>query len=64
MQSMEDGHSLSTSGLYVTPSAAGDYGAYMTHLEALPYQDGPELFGLHPNADITFSRQVSTGTAA
>ena len=26
---------------------------YLTYIESLPLTDTPEIFGLHPNADIT-----------
>jgi dynein heavy chain len=38
--------------------------AFRAAIEALPVQESPEIYGLHPNADLTFrTLQVGAGTA-
>ena len=34
--------------------AGTDVEVYRAAIEELPLQEGPEVFGLHPNADLTF----------
>ena len=31
-----------------------EHSDYVRYLETMPMEDSPELFGLHPNADLTF----------
>ena len=38
---------------YTVPSGA-DIDNYRKAIEGLPDQESPEIFGLHPNADLTF----------
>jgi dynein heavy chain len=49
---IEDGYKFSTSGLYYAPEN-GDLASYLAYIRQLPFSEGPELFGLHDNADIT-----------
>ena len=37
---------------YKIPKCA-NLGQYREYIDALPLNDSPEAFGLHPNADIT-----------
>jgi len=43
-------------GVYYAPEA-DDIKSYRQYLEQLPYNDDPEIFGMHDNANIAF--QVS-----
>jgi len=43
----------SDSGLYYAPSN-GPIEVYRDYIETLPLQDGPEVFGLHENANISY----------
>ena len=48
------------SGVRYTVPRGTDIENYRKAIEDLPGQEGPEIFGLHPNADLTFrSLQVS-----
>jgi len=57
-QVLQDDYTLSASGIYYAPPSGkrADYSAY---IETLPYQDDPEAFGMHENANISFQMQVS-----
>eukprot|EP00727_Mastigamoeba_balamuthi_P012891 m51a1_g8224 putative dynein heavy chain axonemal (4742) ;mRNA; r:111319-133683 len=48
---------LTPSGTYVSP-ADGTMREYMAHLRRFPIDDGPEAFGMHDNADLSY-RQAS-----
>ena len=39
--------------LYFIPTGDKSLAEFITHTEALPLTDGPEVFGLHMNAIIT-----------
>lgn len=53
---LEDGYRFSQSGTYYCP-APGPRTSFEAYVDSLPDQDGPEVFGMHPNADITFLQQ-------
>ncbi|XP_068199657.1 dynein axonemal heavy chain 5 isoform X2 [Antennarius striatus] len=47
---------------YVIPNAAKTVQEVLQHIEALPPVDTPEVFGLHPNADITYQTNLANET--
>ena len=47
-----DEYRFSPSGTYYAPPE-GPLGSYAEYVNSLPYTEGPELFGLHDNANIT-----------
>jgi dynein heavy chain len=49
---LDDDYKLSSSGLYVAPEDNG-YESTLDFVKALPLNAGPEVFGMHTNADIT-----------
>lgn len=51
----------SDSGSYYCP-AFGDLDSYRAYIDTLPLQDGPEVFGLHENANISYQKQESLNT--
>ncbi len=52
-ENLEDGYTYSESGRYYAP-AFGDLDSYRSYIDNLPIQDGPEVFGLHENANISY----------
>ncbi|XP_065911794.1 dynein axonemal heavy chain 6-like [Dysidea avara] len=53
---LEPGYTYSTSGVYYSPEA-DDIKSYRQYIEQLPYNDDPEIFGMHDNANIAFQTQ-------
>ena len=47
-------YSDAKSGVRYTVPRGGDIETFRKAIEDLPGQEGPEIFGLHPNADLTF----------
>jgi len=50
---LKDNYKYTPSGLYFAPPD-GKVDVYRDYVENLPINDGPEIFGLHDNANITF----------
>jgi len=55
---LNDDYKFSGSGIYYAPPT-GKRADYMKYVEGLPYQDDPEAFGMHENANISFQMQES-----
>lgn len=49
---LDDDYKFSVSGTYYAP-VKGGLNSYVEYIKSLPFSEGPELFGLHDNADIT-----------
>ncbi|XP_065685160.1 dynein axonemal heavy chain 1 isoform X1 [Hydra vulgaris] len=50
---------FSPSGIYRQQDLGADHKSYMEYILQLPINDAPEIFGLHENANITFSQNES-----
>ena len=52
---MEDGYPFSSSGTYksITVSEETPHVSYTLYIDSLPLNADPEVFGMHPNANIT-----------
>ena len=50
-----DSYSYSASGVYFPPSQPSVKG-YVEYVETLPFQDDPEIFGMHDNANLAYLR--------
>lgn len=49
---LSDSYKFSASGIYFAP-ANGPLSSYLEYIDALPMNEGPEIFGLHDNANIS-----------
>lgn len=56
-QVMTDTYKFSPSGIYYAPQP-GTIDEVRTYIDNLPLEDDPEVFGLHPNANITFQQKT------
>jgi len=55
IEALEDGYLYSDSGLYFCPPVGdGGIDVFRNYIETFPLQDGPEVFGLHENANISY----------
>jgi len=57
VEALDESYKFSPSGIYYAPPAGtlDDVREYITNL---PLEDDPEVFGLHPNANITFQQKT------
>ncbi|XP_030273772.1 dynein heavy chain 6, axonemal isoform X2 [Sparus aurata] len=55
-QTLEPGYTFSSSGIYCAPET-DELEQYKKYIESLPITDGPEIFGMHENANLAFQRQ-------
>lgn len=53
---MDDSYRFSSSGIYRSPEE-GSLQSVRQYVEDLPLTEGPEVFGMHSNADINFQLQ-------
>jgi len=53
-----DDYKFSSSGIYYAPSTC-KRADYLKYIDGLPFQDDPEAFGMHENANISFQMQES-----
>ncbi|CAM9811966.1 unnamed protein product [Ascophyllum nodosum] len=60
---MDDSYRFSESGIYYAPPE-GSLEELKVYTRGLPVEDSPEIFGLHPNADITFQQNFTKNTLA
>jgi len=51
-QIQDPDYQFSPSGTYYAP-AMGDHGSYVEYVKGLPFTEGPEIFGLNENANIS-----------
>lgn len=54
---MDDDYKFSASGTYFAPKADATHEEILDYLRDLPFQDAPEAFGMHANANITCAMQ-------
>lgn len=57
--SLAENYVYSPSGLYFAPDK-DTWNEYVEYIDALPFNDNPEIFGLHDNANIAFLREESS----
>uniref|UniRef100_A0A672Z857 Uncharacterized protein n=1 Tax=Sphaeramia orbicularis TaxID=375764 RepID=A0A672Z857_9TELE len=55
-QTLEPGYTYSSSGIYYAPES-NELDQYRKYIDSLPIIDGPEVFGMHDNANLAFQRQ-------
>ena len=55
---LTDGYTFSTSGSYFSPPE-GSLQTLLNTFQNLPFTDLPEAFGMHSNANVTFSTNES-----
>eukprot|EP00873_Tetraselmis_striata_P045244 jgi/Tetstr1/465508/TSEL_010177.t1 len=55
---LDESYKFTKSGTYYAPPE-GPLESYREYLRSLPISEAPEVFGLHPNANISFQQQES-----
>lgn len=60
---LNEGYKFSPSGVYTTPPTT-DLAGYIEYIRQRPINDKPEMFGLHENANITYSNNETDGLLA
>lgn len=51
---LDSSYQFSESGIYKAPSEQ-DVGEVKRYIESLPFTEKPEVFGMHNNADVTYT---------
>lgn len=54
-----DNYAFTVSGTYMSPPE-GTHEDYIDYIRSLPSTEGPDIFGMHENANITFQLQESS----
>ena len=54
-------HKLSPSGTYYIPPATGTLAEYLEYIRSLPFSEGPEVFGLNENSNISTAINETNG---
>lgn len=57
----EAGFKLSPSGIYYIPAGTASLTEYIDYIRTLPFSEGPEVFGLNENANISTAIQETNG---
>ncbi|BBN19721.1 hypothetical protein Mp_8g13060 [Marchantia polymorpha subsp. ruderalis] len=55
---LSDTYTFTSTGLYKSPPE-GEHGSYVEYIKSFPTAEGPDLFGMHENANLTFQHQES-----
>jgi dynein heavy chain len=53
---LEGEYKYSASGKYYSPAVVS-LKEFIEYVESLPFQDNPEIFGMHDNADLAYQRE-------
>ncbi|KAL2609519.1 hypothetical protein R1flu_028092 [Riccia fluitans] len=55
---LQDTYAFTSTGLYKSPPE-GPHSSYVEYIKSFPTAEGPDLFGMHENANLTYQRQES-----
>ncbi|CEG43665.1 axonemal dynein heavy chain [Plasmopara halstedii] len=57
---LSDTYTFSPSGIYYAPPATNSLSVFLSYIDQLPLNEGPEVFGLHDNANISTAISETT----